>query len=88
MNFGIKQRSRTEDFQAEILSQSLKEFGQVYFLFADFSISDTTLQQDEVAQIQWFSYDDFVKLLYSNDFVPHDENYKTWLKENLKTATI
>ena len=61
-------------FQAEILSQSLKEFGQVYFLFADFSIEDTRLQADEVAQIQWFTYDEFIRLLYSPDFVPHDEN--------------
>jgi 8-oxo-dGTP pyrophosphatase MutT (NUDIX family) len=75
-------------FQAEILSQSLKEFGQVYFLFADFSIEDTRLQADEVAQIQWFTYDEFIRLLYSPDFVPHDENYKTWLKENLRIVTL
>jgi isopentenyldiphosphate isomerase len=75
-------------FQAEILSQSLKEFGQVYFLFADFSIEDTRLQADEVAHIQWFTYDEFIRLLYSPDFVPHDENYKTWLKENLRIVTL
>jgi isopentenyldiphosphate isomerase len=75
-------------FQAEIFSHSLKEFGQVYFLFADFSVDEVSLQADEVAQIQWFSYDEFIRLLYSTDFVSHDENYKTWLKENLRKATL
>lgn len=74
-------------FQTEFRSAVLHEFGQVYLLRANFSIEETSLQQEEVAEIKWLSLEEFIPLLYSAEFVPHDLAYKDYvvqmLKENL-----
>ncbi len=43
-----------------------------------------TLQEEEVAEVKWLSYEDFLKLLYSKDFVGSDKKYKDWVAEMLK----
>lgn len=60
------------------------ELAQVYLLTADFKISDVTLQKEEVAEVKWLSYDEFIKLLYSEEFCNHPKNYKDWVAEVLK----
>ncbi len=72
-------------FQREFCSQFLWELGQVYLLRADFELSQVKLQREEVASVSWLEYSEFEKLLYSDEFVPHEKEYKDWVCQMLKS---
>ncbi len=43
-----------------------------------------TLQKEEVSEVKYLSYEDFVKLFYSNKFCAHKKEYKDWAVKELK----
>ena len=40
--------------------------------------------KEEVAEVKWLSYEEFVKLLYSEEFIPYDEEYRKLVLDSLK----
>lgn len=75
-------------FQKEVLSQKVWELGQVYLLKADFDITEAKLQKEEVAEIQWYEFNDFKNILYSNNFMPYDIEYKDWVCDMLSNNFV
>jgi isopentenyldiphosphate isomerase len=57
----------------------------VYKLENNFEITQMKMQVEEVSEIKWFDFDDFVKLFYSDDFVPYDKEYKNMIVERLQS---
>ena len=60
------------------------EFAQVYLLNLDASTTSFTLEEGKVGEVKWLKFDEFVKLLYSDDFCPHQKEFKDWSKDMLK----
>ena len=60
----------------ELINDKGWSFEEIYVAFTNVAIKDIMVQKDEVEEVKWISYSDFVKLLYSNDFVPHAKEYK------------
>lgn len=52
------------------------EFTYIYFLKAKIDLSKLKLQKEEVANIKYIPYKEFLALFNSKDFVPHPEHYK------------
>lgn len=61
------------------------ELVQVYLLKTNTKAEDMKLQKEEVEQVKWLKYDDFVKLFYSDEFCNHEKSYKDWVCKILKT---
>jgi len=60
------------------------ELVQVYLLKRDIDIKDIKLQVEEVECVKWLSYEEFTKLLYSEEFCNHAKEYKDWVCDILK----
>ena len=60
------------------------ELAQVYLLKTTATLQDLVLQTEEVAQVKYLNYNEFVKLIYSNDFCEHSIEYKDWIVKTLK----
>lgn len=71
-------------FLKEFVNQRGWELVQVYLLKSDVRIEDMKLQSEEVEEVRWLKYEDFVKLLYSDKFCNHEKSYKDWVCEELK----
>ena len=78
------ERTATEVFLKEVLSQKVWELGQVYLLKIKHT-NNFILQQEEVEQVKWFGLEAFKDLLYSDNFVPYDKEYKDWIFGELKS---
>ena len=78
--------TKPEDFifLKEVLSQKVWELGQVYLLKIKHT-NNFVLQQEEVEQVKWFGLEAFKDLLYSDNFVPYDKEYKDWIFGELKS---
>ena len=63
-------------FQCQMVSPAFYELGQVFILRDDFDVNSLILQKEEVEAVKWLSYSEFVSLLYSEEFVDHDEDCK------------
>jgi isopentenyldiphosphate isomerase len=80
----------TEDFVflKQFVNQCGWELAQIYLLRSNLKVENMKLQTDEVDKVEWLKYDDFVKLIYSDDFCNHEKDYKDWackiLKEKIK----
>ena len=57
----------------------------MYKLENNFETTQMKMQVEEVSEIKWFDFDDFVKLFYSDDFVPYDKEYKDMIVERLQS---
>lgn len=82
---GLQTRPQEYEYLGEYIFDNCKEIGQIYLLVKDCKIEDLKLESDEVAEAKWANYDDFIKLLYSSDFVPLDRAYKEKIASILKT---
>ena len=71
-------------FCTQIVSCQFNEFGQFYITKLDPSAHSITLQKDEVQEIRWLEYSDFVSLLYSDEFVPHHSECKDIFAKAIK----
>lgn len=81
---GLKVNSDDFVFLKEFISKRGWELAQVYLLKKDIKVEDMKLQHEEVEQIKWLNYDEFIKLLYSDEFCNHEKSYKDWVAEILK----
>ena len=52
------------------------EIGQVFFIKADKEIDEFTIQEDEVDEIKWVSFDEFKKLIFSDKWPSERDEYK------------
>ncbi len=71
-------------FLKEFVNHKGWELAQVYLLKTDVKAEDMKLQAEEVEQVKWCDYDEFVNLLYSSEFCGHNKEYKDWVAEILK----
>lgn len=81
---GLKVKPNDFIFLKEWLNQKGWEIVQIYLLKNNTSEEDFILQTEEVEQVKWLGYNEFVKLLYSNEFCNHEKEYKDWVCEILK----
>ncbi len=60
------------------------EFAQVYLLDIDASKAKFVLEEGKVGKVKWLSYKEFEKLIYSDEFCPHQKEFKDWSCKMLK----
>ncbi len=71
---GVETIESDYKFMFEYIKDSSFELAQVYLVKKN--ISNFKLQEDEVSEVKWLSFDEFKKLIYSDEFAPHDMEYK------------
>ena len=82
-------QTKEEDYKiiCEYIVDETWEIAQIYLLKLDLDINEFKLQEEEVAEVKWLTYDEFKELFNSKDFVEHSNEYKEFtlniLKENL-----
>ena len=81
---GLETKESDYIFLREYIAQSAWELGQVFLLRTDAKIEDMTLQEEEVEEVKYLEFDEFKKLLYSDEFCPCKDDYKDWVCEILK----
>ncbi len=81
---GVNVTEKDFIFLKEWVNQYGWELAQIYLLKLDVDIKDIKLQQEEVEAVQWLEYEDFVNLLYSQEFCEHAIEYKDWVSKRLK----
>lgn len=83
---GVKTCEADYKFMFEYIKDSAFELAQVYLVRKN--ITEFKLQENEVAEVKWLDYDEFKKLLFSDDFAPHDDEYRKlvikMIDENIK----
>lgn len=73
---GITTKEEEYIYVGEYISEVTWEIGQVYLLKIDIDLEDIKLQVEEVDEVKWLSFEEFKKLIYSQEFIPYDEEYK------------
>jgi isopentenyldiphosphate isomerase len=81
---GIDVEEKDFIFLREFIVERGFELAQVYLLKKDLNIDEIKLQVEEVECVKWFTYEEFKKLLYSEEFCAHPNEYKDWICEQLK----
>jgi len=71
-------------FLGEYIHDGAYELGQIYLLKVDKEIAEMKLQPEEVDEVKWLNFEEFQKLLYSDEFVPHKKDYKDLVMKLLK----
>lgn len=62
------------------------DFIYLYYLRTNLTAADFVLQTEEVADVKYVPYDEFVKLFYSKDFSAHaPRELKDWVCAQLRT---
>lgn len=73
---GIDTKPEDYRYVGEYISDTTWELGQVYLLKSNVKAEDMKLQEEEVEQVKWLSFDEFEDLLNSDAFIPYDEEFK------------
>lgn len=84
---GIETKASDYKFVGEYISDVTWELGQVYVLMLNVNIDNFILQQDEVDEVKWISFNEFKKILYSQEFIPYDMEYKDMVIKILQEYT-
>ena len=50
----------------------------------DKNINEFVLQEEEVEAVEWLDFEEFKKLLYSDEWVPMDKEYKDIVVDKFK----
>ncbi len=80
---GIQRNKK--DFEFMGLWENLKDFNFAYvYLLKTPKSTKFTLNKKEVFEVEWLSFDKFVKLIYSDEFCMHSKDYKDWIVRILK----
>ena len=66
-------------FQGEVKLNSLNEFAQFFIVKADFLASETTLQEEEVEDVKWVTFDYLKSIIYTDIYAPHEEAAKSFI---------
>ncbi len=85
---GIKLPKEKFEFIQEFVYQEGWEIAQIYFVKEDLKIEEMKLQEDEVSDVKYLKYEDFVELFYSNEFVPFNKEYKDLVVRLFKTRLL
>ena len=81
---GVKTIEEDYEYIGEYIYDLGWELAQIYFLRLDYEIEKFTISPQEVEEIKWLKYDDFVDIFYSEKFVPLDKEYKDMICKVLK----
>lgn len=81
---GLKTKKDDYIYVGEYICEKTWEIGQIYLLKIDVEINELKLQKEEVDEVKWLSYEEFVKLFYSEEFIPYDEEYRKLVLDLLK----
>ena len=81
---GLKTKKEDYIYVGEYICEKTWEIGQIYLLKLDVSLENIKLQKEEVDEVKWVSYDEFIKLFYSEEFIPYDEEYRKLVLNLLK----
>ena len=67
-------------------NQPAKEFLYLYFIKKDIDISKLNLPENEVAEVKYLPYDEFITefMKDKNDFIPYPKHYKEAVKKGLE----
>lgn len=70
--FSTKESGVNNNEERQIIENEITD---VYLLQKDIDIQDLNLQEEEVSEVKWFSYEEFQKMVMENDenLVPHRE---------------
>ena len=71
---GVKTKESDYKFMFEYIYEPGYELAQVYLL--RLNTNNFKLQESEVSEVKWFTYDEFKELLFSDEFAPHDLEYR------------
>lgn len=80
---GIMSDESNFKFWGEYIADSVWEIGQIFMLESNVDISQLKIQIEEVSEVKWFNFDEFKAMLYSDDFVPYDKDYKDMIIEKI-----
>ena len=72
---GVDTDPRDYRFLCEYIMDDAWEIAQVYLLKLNKKINEMNFQKAEVETAQWFSFDDFKKIIHSDMFVPYDDEF-------------
>lgn len=81
---GVNVNENDFELLKEFIKQKSWGFVRVYLLRKDIDVEKIDLQIEEVESVEWVSYDEFVKLLFSDKFSDHTQDYKEWICEKMK----
>ncbi len=81
---GITTKKEDYTYMGEYIADSYWEIGQIYLLKLDIETKDIIIQKEEVSEVKWLPYNEFIKLLYSDKFCPHDKAYKEIVERIVK----
>ena len=71
---GVKTNESDYRFMFEYIREVGFELAQVYLMKKN--INKFQLQETEVSEVKWLKYEEFKRLLFSDDFAPHDYEYR------------
>lgn len=71
-------------FLFEYIYDECFEIAEVFLLRINIDVANMKLQKEEVSEVKWFSYRDFEKIFYSEEFVPFPNDYKEKVLQVLK----
>ena len=81
---GVETKESDYKFICEYIDDHSWEIAQVYLLKLNLEINNFKLQEEEVSEVKWLSYDEFKKLFYSDDFVKFNNDYRELVLNMLK----
>ena len=81
---GLTTTAKDFKFVGEYFYKKGWQFSEIYLLKRDIDVTKLNLQTEEVACVKWFNYNDFIKLLFSDDFANHELDYRKLVAKLLK----
>ncbi len=76
---GLDTKESDYKFWGEMFIGECWEFAETYLLETTAKIEDMVLQPEEVAEVKYLSFDEFVKIIHSDEFCVHHHKYNDWL---------
>ena len=81
---GIETKKEEYKFLFEYIFDECFELAQVFLLNKNIEIDNLNLDKNEVKEVKWFSYEEFKRLFYSDDFAYVSNDYKEKVLDILK----
>ena len=63
-------------FEFEYIEDECFEIGQLYTIKMDREAKDFNIQEEEVEQVKWVSFEEFKKMLFGTEWCPYSDEYK------------
>ena len=80
---GINVPKENFEFQFKIIRENKWQIAETFIANLDTSIAEMKLCPNEIEQVKWLSLDDLKGLLFSCEFLAHDDEYKQRIYEIL-----